>query len=200
MAFFIIEQQVTLYPHKDSNNDWIIQKRDGTVPEDLEYIQHGDIIRLMHTLTSKRLHSHDHKPPMTEDENHFEVSGYGYAGFAGDANDEWRVEIVEGKDEESGKYLHTLNTQFKLVHTNMNCDLFSHKVKLPKWAFEQQEVTCMRSAVLAKTTWVIESNSHANCKSFFFLANSLSLAGLLGFFSNMPNHLLTLLHGALCFY
>ncbi|KAF9319895.1 Protein O-mannosyl-transferase 1 [Linnemannia elongata] len=156
------QQQVTLYPHKDSNNDWIIQKRDGTVPEDLEYIQHGDIIRLMHTATSKRLHSHDHKPPMTEDENHFEVSGYGYAGFPGDANDEWRVEIVEGKDEESGKYLHTLNTQFKLVHTNMNCDLFSHKVKLPKWAFEQQEVTCMRSAVLAKTTWVVESNSHAN--------------------------------------
>ncbi|KAF9909488.1 hypothetical protein EC991_008470 [Linnemannia zychae] len=154
------QQQITLYPHKDSNNDWIIQKKDGTVPESLEYIQHGDVIRLMHITTNKRLHSHDHKPPMTEDENHFEVSGYGYKDFPGDANDEWRVEIVEGRDEESGKFLHTLNTQFKLVHTNMNCDLFSHKVKLPKWAFEQQEVTCMRSAVVAKTTWVIESNAH----------------------------------------
>ncbi|KAF9927583.1 hypothetical protein FBU30_003048 [Linnemannia zychae] len=154
------QQQITLYPHKDSNNDWIIQKRDGTVPEELEYLKHGDIIRLYHVSTDKRLHSHDHKPPMTEDENHFEVSGYGYKGFSGDANDEWRVEIVEGKDEDSKQFVHTLNSKFKLVHTNMNCDLFSHKVKLPKWAFEQQEVTCMRNAVVAKTTWVIESNKH----------------------------------------
>ncbi|KAF9104382.1 hypothetical protein BGX29_001976 [Mortierella sp. GBA35] len=156
------QQQITLYPHKDTNNDWIIQKRDGTVPEELEYIQHGDIVRLMHVSTDKRLHSHEHKPPMTEDENHFEVSGYGYKDFPGDANDEWRVVIVEGNDDVSTKSLHTLHSKFKLVHVNMNCDLFSHKVKLPKWAFEQQEVTCMRSAVVGKTTWVIESNQHNN--------------------------------------
>jgi len=103
---------------------------------------------------------------MTEDENHFEVSGYGYKGFEGDANDEWRVEIVDrdGSDPEASKSLHTLRSKFKLVHINMNCDLFSHKVKLPKWAFEQQEVTCMRSAVVGKTTWMIESNHHDSCK------------------------------------
>ncbi|KAG0305352.1 hypothetical protein BGZ98_004259 [Dissophora globulifera] len=156
------QQQVTLYPHKDTNNDWIIQKRDGTVPEDLEYIANGDYVRLIHVSTRKRLHSHDHKAPVTETEHHFEVSAYGYDGFAGDSNDEWRVEIVDhdGSDAASGEMLHTLRSKFKLVHANMNCDLFSHKVKLPKWAFEQQEVTCMRSAVVAKTTWVIESNHY----------------------------------------
>jgi len=161
----VIEQQITLYPHKDTNNDWIIQMKDGTVPEGLEYIKNGDIIRLMHISTHKRLHSHDHKAPVTENENHFEVSSYGYEGFPGDVNDEWRVEIVdqEGKDPQSKEMLHTLQSKFKLVHTQMNCDLFSHKVKLPKWAFEQQEVTCMRSAVVAKTTWVIESNTHSLC-------------------------------------
>ncbi|KAF9364903.1 hypothetical protein BGX34_012145 [Mortierella sp. NVP85] len=157
------QQQITLYPHKDSNNDWIIQKRDGTVPEGLEYIKNGDIIRLSHISTHKRLHSHNHKAPVTEDENHFEVSGYGYEGFPGDENDEWRVEIVdyEGKDPQSKEMLHTLKSKFKLVHTLQKCDLFSHKVKLPKWAFEQQEVTCMRSAVVAKTTWIIESNTYS---------------------------------------
>ncbi|KAF9331481.1 hypothetical protein BG006_005680 [Podila minutissima] len=156
------QQQITLYPHKDSNNEWIIQKRDGSVPESLEYVAHGDIVRLFHSSTDKNLHSHDHKPPMTEDENHFEVSGYGYKGFPGDANDEWRVEIVESdaSDPEGATTLHTLRSKFKLVHANMNCDLFSHSVKLPKWGFEQQEVTCMRSAVQAKTIWMVESNVH----------------------------------------
>ncbi|KAG0246102.1 hypothetical protein BGX31_004523 [Mortierella sp. GBA43] len=158
------QQQITLYPHKDTNNDWIIQKEDGSVPEELEYVKHGDTIRLFHSSTNKRLHSHDHKAPVTEAENHFEVSGYGFPGFAGDANDEWRLEIVEydGKDPQAGEMLHTLRSKFKLVHIRMSCDLFSHKVKLPKWAFEQQEVTCMRSAVVSKTTWIIESNTHSS--------------------------------------
>ncbi|KAF9579138.1 hypothetical protein BGW38_004732 [Lunasporangiospora selenospora] len=156
------QQQITLYPHKDENNDWIIQKRDGSIPEELEFIKHGDYIRLLHISTDKRLHSHEIKAPMTEDENHFEVSGYGHKGFDGDANDEWRVEIVEydGKHPDSETMLHTLRTRFKLVHMNMNCDLFSHNVKLPKWGFEQQEVTCMRSAVLKRSTWTVESNKH----------------------------------------
>ncbi|KAF8915611.1 hypothetical protein BGZ58_005469, partial [Dissophora ornata] len=95
------QQQVTLYPHKDSNNEWIIQKRDGSIPESLEYVKSGDYVRLMHVPTSKRLHSHDQKAPVTETENHFEVSGYGDKDFAGDANDEWRMEIVghEGGDK-----------------------------------------------------------------------------------------------------
>ncbi|KAF9949516.1 hypothetical protein BGZ72_008706 [Mortierella alpina] len=157
------QQQITLYPHKDNNNEWIIQKKDGTVPGRLEYVKNGDIIRLLHVPTSKRLHSHQQKAPVTEDENHFEVSGYGGEGFAGDANDEWRVEIVDfdGKNKKAGDQLHTLRSKFKLVHVNMACDLFSHKVKLPKWGFEQQEVTCMRSAVLAKSTWIIESNAYS---------------------------------------
>ncbi|KAF9557834.1 hypothetical protein EC968_007416 [Mortierella alpina] len=157
------QQQITLYPHKDNNNDWIIQRKDGTVPDRLEYVKNGDIVRLLHVPTSKRLHSHEQKAPVTEDDNHFEVSGYGGDGFAGDANDEWRVEIVEfeGKNKKAGDQLHTLRSKFKLVHVNMACDLFSHKVKLPKWGFEQQEVTCMRSAVLAKSTWIIESNTYS---------------------------------------
>ncbi|KAG0288852.1 hypothetical protein BGZ98_004090, partial [Dissophora globulifera] len=157
------QQQITLYPHKDSNNEWIIQKRDGTVPSHLEYIKNGDYVRLLHVPTSKRLHSHDQKPPVTETENHFEVSGYGGEGFAGDSNDEWKIEIVDhvGGDKTAGETLHTLRSKFKLTHANMACDLFSHKVKLPTWAFEQQEVTCMRSAVVAKTTWMVESNSYS---------------------------------------
>ncbi|KAF9923312.1 hypothetical protein FBU30_006633 [Linnemannia zychae] len=158
------QQQITLYPHKDSNNDWIILRRDGSIPDTLEYVKSGDTIRLKHVQTSKKLHSHDKKPPMTEDENHFEVSGYGADDFPGDSNDEWRLEILdyEGKDKAAGQNLHTLRSIFKLSHPNMACDLFSHKVKLPKWGFEQQEVTCMRSAARPKITWMVESNAYSS--------------------------------------
>ncbi|KAF9408717.1 hypothetical protein BGZ94_002217 [Podila epigama] len=157
------QQQVTLYPHRDSNNEWIVQKRDGSVPETLEYVKHGDYVRLLHVPTMKRLHSHDQKPPVSEDENHFEVSGYGGKSYPqGDNNDDWRIEIVghDGSDAEADKTLHTLRSKFKLVHANMACDLFSHAVKLPKWAFEQQEVTCMRNAVRERATWMIEYNHY----------------------------------------
>ena len=166
-----IEQQVTLYPHKDTNNDWILQKQDGTVPDRLEYIKNGDIIRLKHAPTLKRLHSHNIKAPVTEDENHFEVSAYGGSDeFPGDSNDEWKLEILdyEGKDKTAGQNLHTLRSIFKLSHPNMACDLFSHSVKLPKWAFEQQEVTCMRSASRAKVTFMIETNAYSACKLLLF--------------------------------
>ncbi|KAF9085904.1 hypothetical protein BGX23_009297 [Mortierella sp. AD031] len=157
-----LQQQITLYPHKDDNNNWIIQRRDGSIPDKLEYVKNGDVIRLTHASTSKRLHSHEKKAPVTEDENHFEVSGYGGDGFPGDSNDEWKVEILDydGKDKTAGENLHTLRSIFKLSHPNMACDLFSHSVKLPKWGFEQQEVTCMRSAARTKITWMIESNSY----------------------------------------
>ncbi|KAG0279176.1 hypothetical protein BGZ96_002031 [Linnemannia gamsii] len=159
------QQQITLYPHKDTNNDWILQKQDGTVPDKLEYIKSGDIIRLKHVQTLKRLHSHNHKAPVTEDENHFEVSAYGGSDVhPGDINDEWKLEILEyeGKDKAAGQNLHTLRSIFKLSHPNMACELFSHSVKLPKWAFEQQEVTCMRSAARTKVTFMIESNAYSS--------------------------------------
>lgn len=129
-------------------------------------MKNGDYVRLKHVATSKRLHSHDKKPPVTETENHFEVSGYGGVNFEGDSNDEWRIEILEhdGKDKAAGEKLHTLRSKFKLVHANMVCDLFSHKVKLPKWGFEQQEVTCLRSAARPRITWMVETNSYDACK------------------------------------
>jgi dolichyl-phosphate-mannose-protein mannosyltransferase len=72
-----IEQQVTLYPHRDENNWWTIYKVvNGTVVTDIaeiEYVENHDEIVLIHNGTPKRLHSHDHRPPMTDLEYHHEV-------------------------------------------------------------------------------------------------------------------------------
>ena len=175
------QQQITLYPHKDENNLWLLENQ--TQPLDLavdptgnttipgpaawdnmtaENIVDGSLFRLYHVTTDRRLHSHDVRPPITEAEWQNEVSAYGYEGFEGDANDLFRLEIVKSMSD--GKVakerLRTIETKFKLVHVMTGCVLFSHKVKLPDWGFEQQEVTCAKGGTLPNSVWYVESNIH----------------------------------------
>ncbi|KAF9518414.1 glycosyltransferase family 39 protein [Hydnum rufescens UP504] len=163
------QQQVTLYPHRDENNVWRILNatEEGIAEPDyatapLTYVKHGMIIRLQHLPTEKRLHSHNIRPPVSDVDFQNEVSGYGFPGFIGDANDNWAVEIEEGDkhDRESSRRLRTLHTVFRLRHTLTGCYLFSHKVKLPEWGFEQQEVTCNTNAVKPNSLWYMETNTH----------------------------------------
>ena len=65
--------------------------------------------------------------------------------FAGDANDDFIVEIqpkTRGRRDRQARHrLKTLRSEFRLRHALSGCYLFSHKVKLPEWGFEQQEVS-----------------------------------------------------------
>lgn len=169
------QQQITLYPHKDENNVWLLENQ--TQPEGLDgpikginawdnlepvQLQDGALIRLYHTVTDRRLHSHDVRPPVTEAEWQNEVSAYGYAGFDGDANDLFRVEIVKKLSDGAvaKTRVRTIETKFKLVHVMTGCSLFSHKVKLPDWGFDQQEVTCAKQGTLPNSIWYVEQNEH----------------------------------------
>lgn len=175
------QQQITLYPHKDENNVWLLENQ--TQPIDWatdptgntsfpgpmawdtfepENVVDGSLIRLYHLTSHRRLHSHDVRPPVTEADWQNEVSAYGYEGFEGDANDLFRVEIIKSmSDGKAAKErLRTIQTKFKLVHVMTGCVLFSHKVKLPDWGFEQQEVTCARGGTLPNSVWYVESNAH----------------------------------------
>ncbi|KAH7888234.1 glycosyltransferase family 39 protein [Phlebopus sp. FC_14] len=162
------QQQITLYPHRDENNLWrILNATVDNYPqydyetEPIEYIKHNSRIKLRHIVTDKALHSHEVRPPVSDVDFQNEVSGYGQTGFAGDLNDDWVVEIDEGdkSDKESSKRVRTLRTHFKLRHLMTGCYLFSHKVKLPEWGFEQQEVTCNKNAVRANSLWYIETTA-----------------------------------------
>ena len=165
------EQQVTLYPHRDTNNDWLIVNatNDGFdyKNEPLQYISTGARLKLRHLVTELHLHSHDIRPPVSDVDFQNEVSAYGMHGFAGDANDEWIVEIEKGdkRDKHSWNRLRTLRTHFRLRHMMSGCYLFSHKVKLPEWGYEQQEVTCNKNAVRSNSLWFVETSTHPNCES-----------------------------------
>jgi dolichyl-phosphate-mannose-protein mannosyltransferase len=161
-----------LYPHRDTNNIWRILNASAEVEHELdwqspplEFIEPNVRIKLRHVETDKALHSHDVRPPVSDVDFQNEVSAYGMAGFAGDANDDWIFEIYKGdkRDAESSKQLRTLRTHFRLRHALTGCYLFSHKVKLPEWGWEQQEVTCNKNAVMANSLWFIETSTHPLC-------------------------------------
>lgn len=175
------QQQITLYPHKDQNNVFVLENQtqpidfandptgNTTVPGPLawdnfdpENIVDGSLIRLYHVMTDRRLHSHDHRPPVTEADWQYEVSAYGYEGFEGDANDLFRVDIIKSMSDgaEAKQRMRTIQTKFRLTHVMTGCTLFSHKVKLPAWGFEQQEVTCAKGGTLPNSVWYVESNSY----------------------------------------
>lgn len=62
------QQQVTCYSFKDVNNWWLVKRphRDDLVVDpDPDVIVDGDIIQLIHGITSRALNSHDVAAPMT---------------------------------------------------------------------------------------------------------------------------------------
>lgn len=178
------QQQVTSYSHKDTNNRWIIKKSHGQLSEngDVEYVKNGDLIRLEHLMTHRNLHSHKEMAPITK--RHYQVTCYGENGL-GDANDIWRIEVDESslltktisstkathgnnRSDNNNQLIYTVRTRFRLVHVLTNCALHSHSKQLPKWAYEQLEVTCNPRLYDKNNLWNIEDNIYASLPNVSF--------------------------------
>ncbi|KAJ1779767.1 hypothetical protein J3F80_001588 [Coemansia sp. RSA 2526] len=161
------QQQVTIYSYADANNVWVVEpayNRTVDTSQGLVPVRNGDVLRLRHKTTGRFLHSHDKRPAMSNDKNKFELSGYGFANFSGDSNDNFRVDILEGDPDIQGSAteLQSIYSRFRLVHTNLHCMVFNSRKKLPKWAFEQIEVNCMRNCLPRMSTWHVEHAFHPN--------------------------------------
>ncbi|TMW46383.1 hypothetical protein DOY81_008535 [Sarcophaga bullata] len=156
------QQQVTTYTHKDDNNKWIVKPYNKEAYQKTILLKHGDLIRLEHLTTHRNLHSHNEPAPVTK--KHLQVTGYGEQGI-GDANDIWKLMIVGGKSNETVK---TVTTKFQLIHYLQSCTLASTGKQLPKWGFEQQEVSCNGNIRDKNAIWNIEDNKHKNLSSVNF--------------------------------
>lgn len=141
------QQQVTCYHHKDTNNDWFFYPARGQPEyeegEALRYVGDGDVLRLVHALTGRNLHSHPVAAPVTK--SAWEVSCYGNLTI-GDDKDHWVVEVVDDAFSRDHSRLRTLTSAFRLRHAVLGCYLRAANVNLPQWGFKQVEVTCDRAA------------------------------------------------------
>jgi len=161
------QQQVTTYGHKDGNNRWFVKKFNKAAPkwnstDPIELLHNGDLIRLEHRPTRRHLHSHKQQAPISR--KHYQVTGYGDNG-TGDANDVWRIVIENGAENE---VLETMRHRFKLVHYLMNCVLTTTQKTLPKWGFDQQEVTCNPNIRDKSAYWSIEDNRYPRLSNTSF--------------------------------
>ncbi|XP_033123188.1 protein O-mannosyl-transferase 2-like isoform X2 [Anneissia japonica] len=148
------QQQVTAYTHKDDNNKWLVKRfdHDPSENDEVSFVHHGDVVRLEHVPTRRNLHSHVEPAPVTK--RHQQVTCYGTNG-TGDVNDVWRVDIVNGQ---VGDRIKTVVTKLRLIHYTTGCALHSHSKQLPKWGWEQMEVTCNPHKRDIKNIWNVEDH------------------------------------------
>ncbi|MFT7805001.1 protein O-mannosyl-transferase 1 isoform X1 [Arapaima gigas] len=133
------QQQVTCYPFKDVNNWWIVKdpgRQDLAVSSPPRTVKHGDVIQLLHGMTSRFLNTHDVAAPMSPHSQ--EVSGYIDFNVSMPAQNLWKVDVVN-RESERGVWK-TIVSEVRLVHVNTSAVLKLSGQSLPDWGFRQLEV------------------------------------------------------------
>ncbi|XP_051158347.1 protein O-mannosyltransferase 1 [Leptopilina boulardi] len=153
------QQQVTCYSFKDVNNWWIVKRpeiNDLVVTKPSEPIRHGEVIQLVHGITSRALNSHDIAAPMTPQSQ--EVSCYIDYNVSMSAQNLWRVEIANR--DQAGNVWHAIQSQVQLIHVNTECALKFSGRMLPEWGFNQHEVVADRIIEQSNAIWNVEEHRY----------------------------------------
>ncbi|KAJ1898003.1 Protein O-mannosyltransferase 2 [Kickxella alabastrina] len=161
-------QQVTCFPHRDTNNVWQLQKAHGIQAnytlDPIEFVNHGDIVQVVHNTTGATLRASKHvMAPLTT--GHFEVAAENITDTSESGISNWRIEIVEQKHSgRRDKRLHAMTTTFRLRHADSGCLMRVGSRRLPKWGWNQSEVTCLPDSTGKKDVrskdvlWYVERN------------------------------------------
>ncbi|EDV39360.1 uncharacterized protein Dana_GF24536 [Drosophila ananassae] len=153
------QQQVTCYSFKDVNNWWIVKrptKEDLVVGDYPDVIRHGDVIQLVHGITSRALNSHDVAAPLTPQCQ--EVSCYIDYDIKMAGELLWRVEILNRASE--GNSWHAIKSEIQLIHESTGAALKFSGRQLPEWGFNQHEVVADRSVDHEDTIWNVEEHRY----------------------------------------
>ncbi|KAK2502328.1 hypothetical protein MC885_003983, partial [Smutsia gigantea] len=151
------QQQVTCYPFKDVNNWWIVKdpgrvryseapcsliqlrlspRHQLVVSSPPRPVRHGDMVQLVHGMTTRFLNTHDVAAPLSPHSQ--EVSCYIDYNISMPSQNLWRLDIVNREsDTEVWK---TILSEVRFVHLNTSAILKVSGAHLPDWGFRQLEV------------------------------------------------------------
>ncbi|KAK5990769.1 Dolichyl-phosphate-mannose--protein mannosyltransferase 4 [Cladobotryum mycophilum] len=145
-------QQVTGYPHNDTNNYWQLlpANHDKTVGE---AIKNYDVVRLKHIVTDKFLLSHDVASPYYPTNQEFTcvTSEEAYNARVNDTLFEIRIE--QGKTDQ---IFRTVSGHFKLIHFPSKVAMWTHTKPLPDWGHKQQEINGNKQIPPSSNVWFAE--------------------------------------------
>lgn len=153
------QQQVTCYVFKDINNWWIVKHPDRNllvVDEPPKPVKHGDVVQLVHGITSRALNSHDVAAPLTPQNQ--EVTCYIDYNISMASQNLWKVEIVNRKSDDEAWQI--INSHIRLHHLGTGQALKSTGKQLPDWGFFQLEVTTDRVTDQPATVWNVEEHRY----------------------------------------
>ncbi|XP_034520603.1 protein O-mannosyl-transferase 1 isoform X2 [Ailuropoda melanoleuca] len=133
------QQQVTCYPFKDVNNWWIVKdpgRHQLVVGSPPRPVRHGDVVQLVHGMTTRFLNTHDVAAPLSPHSQ--EVSCYVDYNISMPSQNLWRLDIVNR--ESDADVWKTILSEVRLVHVNTSAVLKLSGAHLPDWGFRQLEV------------------------------------------------------------
>ncbi|KAF9512686.1 glycosyltransferase family 39 protein [Hydnum rufescens UP504] len=133
-------QQVTGYPHNDTNNHWQVIPTKA-LPETGRgrVVRHNDIVQLLHVVTQSNLLTHDVASPLTPTNQEFTT-------FPRDDHSRYndtlfQIVITDAHDGQAWK---------------SKSALWTHSEPLPEWAFGQQEINGNKNAQERSATWYVD--------------------------------------------
>ncbi|KAG6002690.1 hypothetical protein E4U21_002842 [Claviceps maximensis] len=145
-------QQVTGYPHNDTNNYWQIipsadDKQMGRV------VKNHETVRLRHIGTDSYLLSHDVASPYYPTNQEFTTTSQEEA-YGSRANDTlFEIRIENGKD---GQEFKSFASYFKLIHYPSKVAMWTHNKPLPDWGSRQQEINGNKQVAQSSNIWIVE--------------------------------------------
>lgn len=137
------QQSVTARSDGSEDQYWILRGAVGEECERGSAIAHGQTVRLQHANTRAWLHSHEHRSPLSGQN---EVSCFG-SDESSDTGDNWIVEIPSG----AGAWERGKKVRFK--HADTGAYLHSHGLKFGRPIAGHQEV-CAAHSSGSNAMWV----------------------------------------------
>jgi dolichyl-phosphate-mannose-protein mannosyltransferase len=145
-------QQVTCYPHNDTNNQWqILPTKDIPETGRGRVVRHSDVIQLKHIVTETLLMTHDVASPLMPTNQEFTTVGVDVEDRRNDTL--FQLQISDANDGTAWK---SLSGHFKLQHLPTKVLLWTHPKALPEWAYGQQEVNGNKNQQDKTTFWYVD--------------------------------------------
>lgn len=145
-------QQVTGYPHNDTNNHWQILPHND-LPVGAHAVKNGDIVRLRHIITDSMLLSHDVASPYFPTNQEFTAVPMDVANTDRFNDTLFEIRIEHGK---AGQEFKTMSSHFKLLHVPTKVAMWTHTTPLPDWAFKQAEINGNKNSQQPSNIWYVE--------------------------------------------
>ncbi|KAF2674634.1 PMT-domain-containing protein [Microthyrium microscopicum] len=147
-------QQVTGYPHNDTNNFWEIQPASEYDTKRGSSVRNGDVVRLLHIGTQHVLLTHDVASPYYPTNQEFTAVPLEVANTERFNDTLFELKIENGKP---GQEFRTMASHFKLVHVPTKVAMWTHTTPLPEWAFKQAEINGNKNILQSSNAWFVEA-------------------------------------------